>query len=98
MHTFLYSIIEIRPNRIPCDAFSISYYTHSKQNNSLKNQYDGGLRKALRPCRCSFLKGKQGYQILARKLIIFNFGSLQNRPLIHQTLAILASIQCLVDG
>ena len=45
-----------------------------------------------------FLKGKLRNQILARKLIIINLGSLQNRPLIHQTLAILASIQCLVDG
>jgi hypothetical protein len=45
-----------------------------------------------------FLERKQGNQILARKLFIFNFDSLQNRPLINQILVIVTSIPCLIDG
>ena len=45
-----------------------------------------------------FLESKQEAQILARKLIIFNFDSLQDRPLINQMMAIVNSIPCLIDG
>jgi hypothetical protein len=45
-----------------------------------------------------FLESKQGAQILARKLIIFNSDSLLHRPLINQMMAIVNSIPCLTDG